>query len=242
MLAGDVAGAVTVFGELGGLNEAVNDVVGRHAASYGGLLATTVVGEWDGARAAAAHTRRTASAALLDDGAAAVGEMGMLAMIDFLSGVDEPGLSTEAVVDIEWPTPEMAAATTAYFGAVHARGGRVVDAQLLLDRTRQLLPDLGRDGYWLATISMVADTCHRTGDRTAAGLVCDLLAPALELTITDPGLIYRGAAAHFAGLAASVLGRTAEATELLRAGLATHERHGSTWMAERSRAALAATA
>jgi hypothetical protein len=39
-----------------------------------------------------------------------------------------------------------------------------------------------------------------------------------------------------------VLGRTAEATEMLRAGLATHERHGSTWMAERSRAALAATA
>ena len=119
-----------------------------------------------------------------------------------------------------------------------ARGGQLDEAQRCSTALRPLLPDLVRDGYWLATLSMVADTCHRTGDAAPQRSSLDLLTPAIDLTITDPGLIYRGAAAHFAGLAASVLGRTDLAVELLRTGLATHERHGSTWMAARSHAAL----
>ena len=211
---GEVADAIDVFADLEASSDAVNDVVGRHAASYGRLLATTVVGDWDGARAAAARSRRTASAALLDEGAGIMAEMGMIGMLRFLSGVGEPVVAPGAR-NIEWPTPEMAATTNAYFGALLAQGGQLEEAQRFLDRTRTLLPDLGRDGYWLATLAMVADTCFRTGDGRQPSSSSDLLIPALELTITDPGLLYRGAAAHFAGLAASVLGRRDEAVELL---------------------------
>ncbi len=160
--------------------------------------------------------------------------MGMRGMIDFLSGAEQYVRGT-AGLDIEWPTPEMAATVIAYSAAVHARHDR---PEPLVDRTRELLPGLTRDGYWLATLAMAADACHRTSDQTTAELVGEMLAPALDLTITDPGLRYRGAAAHFAGLTADTLGRREEAIELLQTGLAAHERHGATWMADRSRAAL----
>jgi DNA-binding SARP family transcriptional activator len=239
--AGDLDGALATFAELETLADATNDVVGRHAASYGRLLCTTVVGDWAGARAAAAHTRQTASEALFDEGAAIMGEMGMLGVIDFLSDVEQPHTLT-AAADIEWPTPEMAAAVIAYSAATHARHDRLDEAQPLLDHIQDLLPDLTRDGYWLATVAMTADACHCAGHREVAAMVRELLTPALDLTITDPGLLYRGAAAHFAGLAADTLGRRDDAVELLHAGLATHERHGATWMADRSHAALSATA
>lgn len=55
----------------------------------------------------------------------------------------------------------------------------------------------------------------------------------------DPGLLYRGAAGHHAGLAAATCGRVDLAGELLRAAVDVHVRHGSPWMADESRRALA---
>ena len=92
--------------------------------------------------------------------------------------------------------------------------------------------------YWLAVLSTAAEAAHRCQHTAAADILSELLTPCTALTITDPGLFYRGAAAHFAGLAAAVLQRP-EATDLLRAGLEIHQRHGAHWMVERSRAALA---
>ena len=184
--------------------------------------------------------RQTSSEALLSDGAAILAEFGMLAIIDLLSGNTAAVVGAEAVADIEWPTPEMAAAADTTFGAMLAADGQLDGAGALMRTTRRLLPDLVRDQYWLATLSMAADTTSATGDGSAAEILLELLTPALDLTVTDPGLLYRGAAAHFAGLAAAVLGRTDLAVELLHTGLATHERHGSGWMAARSRAALSA--
>ena len=151
-------GALAVFAELEAATEAANDIVGRHAASYGELFATTIVGDWDGARAAAARTRQTSSEALLEDGAAILAEFGMLAIIDLLSGNTAAVVGAEAVADIEWPTPEMAAAANAAFGAMLAADGQLDGRARRCASRGRLLPDLVRDQYWLATLSMAADT------------------------------------------------------------------------------------
>ena len=109
---------------------------------------------------------------------------------------------------------------------------------MTLDRLVSTLPHVERGGYWLATLSMAAEAAHRCQHAATADILSELLTPCAALTITCPGLIYRGAAAHFAGLAAAVLQRP-EATDLLHTGLRIHQRHGARWMAERSRAALA---
>jgi hypothetical protein len=58
-----------------------------------------------------------------------------------------------------------------------------------------------------------------------------------HLTILDPGLCYRGAAADAEGPAATC-GRRTEAADLLAAGLPHHLQHGSPWMASPSEDAL----
>ena len=145
VLIGDASGALAVFAELEAATETANDIVGRHAASYGGLFATTIVGDWEGARAAAARMRQTSSEALLEDGAAILAEFGMLAIIDLLSGNTAAVVGAEAVADIEWPTPEMAAAANAAFGAMLAADGQLDGAGALMRITRRLLPT------WCAT-------------------------------------------------------------------------------------------
>jgi hypothetical protein len=96
-----------------------------------------------------------------------------------------------------------------------------------------------RDSYWLATLSMLADAAHLAGHRPIADAVAECLQAVVHLTIADPGLCYRGTAAHAAGLAAATCGRRREAVALLSDGLAAHRRHGSPWMARRSQVALA---
>jgi hypothetical protein len=235
VLTGDVAGALARFRDLDAVTAADHDVVGHHAASYGHVLAATVAGDWAGARVAAARVRRTAADAMFDDGTAILGERGMVAIIELLEGVARPVAWSE----IEWPTPEMTAAVAAYGAVTAAQRGAFDDADAALGRLGELMPGVARDGYWLSTVSLIASAASLTENRAGAALAADLLAPVVAFTVTDPGLVYRGSAAHFAGLAAGVVGRP-EAVELLREGLDVHQRHGATWMAERSRAAIRA--
>ncbi len=234
VLGGDIATALERFGELAADATAADDVVALHAANFRGLLAATTVGDWDAARAAASRARTSAVAALLDDATATLMEGGMLRAIDMLTSC-EP---LPAMPHIEWPTIELNAFSEADRSLAHARSGQSEHAAATLDRLVTTLPHVERDAYWLATLSMAAEAAHRCKHRAAADLVSELLTPCDGWTITDPGLIYRGAAAHFAGLAAAVLQRP-EATDLLHTGLQIHQRHGARWMAERSRAALA---
>ena len=159
----------------------------------------------------------------------------MLRTIDMLTSCQPPPPTTH---DVEWPTIEINAMSEASRSLAHARAGQITQAAVTLDHLVTTLPDVERGMYWLAVLSMAADAAHRCQHAAAADILSELLTPCTALTITDPGLIYRGAAAHFAGLAAAVL-RRPEAADLLRAGLQIHQRHGAQWMVERSRAALA---
>src|SRR5262245_9477546 len=121
-----------------------------------------------------------------------------------------------------------------------ARSGRPEDAAAALGAIEPgSLAEVDRDSYWLATLSMLADAAHLAGSRAVAEAVAECLRPVQQLTILDPGLCYRGAAAHAAGLAAATCGRRRQAADLLSEGLATHSRHDSAWMVGRSQDALA---
>jgi hypothetical protein len=85
---------------------------------------------------------------------------------------------------------------------------------------------------------MLADAAYLTVCRPISDVVAECLEPVLALTIADPGLCYRGSAAHAAGLAAATCGRRTQAIDLLAAGLAVHLAHGSIWMARRSQHAI----
>jgi hypothetical protein len=171
---------------------------------------------------------------LFDEATGAVAYGAMLRVFGMLER-SAPPLPRMAM---EWPTPEMDATASAFDAVSSAHGGQLDDANAALDRLATLLPTITRDAYWLATLSMVAEASHRCTHGSSAEVAYTLLEPAVELTITDPGLIYRGSAAHFAGLAAAAIGRDPTARQLLLEGLTTHERHGSPWMAARSRAAI----
>ncbi len=234
VLAGDIAMALDRFDELRADATAANDVVALHAANYGAVLAATTVGDWAAARAAASTVRASAMAALFDTATATLGEGGMLGVIQVLTSCEPP----PEIHHIEWPTIEMNASSDAWRSLAHSRAGQIAQAAATLDRLVTMLPDVEHGSYWLSTLSMAAASAHRCKHAAAAEILSELLTPCATWTITDPGLIYRGAAAHFAGLAAAVLQRPA-AIDLLHTGLQIHQRHGARWMADQSRAALA---
>ena len=163
-------------------------------------------------------------------------EMGMLGVVELLSGPAD----VAPLAPIEWPLPSMELAVRAWHTNCVARAGqmdRALDALQHMDATG--IADVERDGYWLPTLSMLADAAHLTGCRPIAEAVASCLRAHVELTIVDPGLIYRGTAAHAAGLVAATCDHHDDAVDLLSIALSTHETHGSPWMAERSRRALA---
>ncbi len=235
VLAGDIATALDRFRELEADATVANDVVALHAASYGAVLAATTVGDWDAARAAASRASASAVAAHFDTATATLMEGGMLWTINMLTSCQPPPATTH---DVDWPTLEINATAEAGRSLALARAGQIAQASATLDRLVTMLPQVERGMYWLAVLSTAAEAAHRCQHTAAADILSELLTPCAALTITDPGLAYRGAAAHFAGLAALVLQRP-EATDLLHAGLEIHQRHGAQWMVERSRAALA---
>jgi DNA-binding SARP family transcriptional activator len=232
---GDVAGACRALDGLDAEGSACRDPGARFSASHVGVLRATVAGDWPAARAAAAACRALSEAVAVEPGDAALMEMGMLAIIDLLGGPS----AVPTMAPLEWPVPSLALSAKAWHADCLARVGRPGEAAVEL---AAIGPDavagVERDGYWLPTLSMLADAAHLAGSRAVADAVDGCLRPVAEVTIVDPGLCYRGAAAHAAGLAAATCGRRRDAFELLSDGLARHREQGSPWMAERSQDAL----
>jgi hypothetical protein len=133
----------------------------------------------------------------------------------------------------------MALAVKAGHADALARVGRLDEAAAELTAIGpEAVAGVERDGYWLPTLSMLADAAYLAGSRALADVVHECLRPVAHMTIVDPGLCYRGTAAHAAGLAATTCGRLDAARDLLAAGLARHREHGSPWMTQRSEDAL----
>ena len=180
--------------------------------------------------------RAAADAALIDPAGGALLETGMLGIIDLLAGPTHVG----KLPPVEWPMPSMELSVQAWYADCLARSGATEKAcEALAAIDQSFVVDVDHDAYWLATLSMLADAVHLTSDTHLGAAVWECLQPVTDLTIFDPGLMYRGSAAHAAGLAAATCGRHRDAVELVTVGLARHEKHSSPWMIERSRHALA---
>ena len=236
VLEGDITGAGAALDRLGEEAAECGDTGAAFHASQVAVLRTTVAGDWSAARTAVKSVCAAADAAGFDPAGTAMHRMGLLGVISMLEGPAE----VMPLPPIEWPLPSMELSVAAWHANCHARAGRIDQAGETLNRIDPAtISEIERDGYWLATLSMLADAAFLTRSVTIAEAVVDCLMPLTDLTIADPGLGYRGAAAHFAGLAAATCGHRDEAVELLSRGLATHETHGSAWMTARSHEALA---
>ena len=88
---------------------------------------------------------------------AALQEMGTLGIISLLSGpTDVPPLPP-----IEWPMPSMEVSAKSWHANCLARDGQIANAAGVLDDIDlAFVTDGDRDGYWLATLSMLADAAH----------------------------------------------------------------------------------
>jgi DNA-binding SARP family transcriptional activator len=235
VIEGDVAGARAALERLDDEAMVCGDSGAAFAASHADLLRASVAGDWSGARTAATTVSARADAAGFDPAGTSLQRMGMLGIIRLLAGPTD----VAPLAPIEWPLPGMELSVRAWHANCLARAGRIdraADALSCIDPGTVSLVE--RDGYWLPTLSMLADAAHLADVAPIAEAVIECLRPVTDLTIVDPGLIYRGAAAHSAGLAAATCGHHHEAIELLSLGLATHQKHGSPWMTARSRHAL----
>ena len=232
---GDLAGAADALDELRVEADRCEDAGGRFAASYLPLLRASVRGDWPAARHAASDVRAAGEAALLDPMGAALQEMGMLGIISLLSGPTD----VAPLPPIEWPMPSMEVSAKSWHANCLARAGQTAQAVAVLNEIdSSVVVDGDRDTYWLSTLSMLADAAHLAGHAATAEAVWECLRPVAEMTILDGALIYRGAAAHFAGLAAAACGHERQARELLAEGLERHAAHQSPWMLAQSQAAI----
>jgi hypothetical protein len=180
--------------------------------------------------------RARGEAVAVEPGDGALMEMGMLSIIDLLAGQSQ----APARPPLDWPVPSLDLTARAWHANAQARVGRPAEAAVALAAIGpHAVVEVERDGYWLATLSMLADAAYLAGSPPVAGAVHECLRPVAQVTIVDPGLCYRGTAAHATGLAAATCGRHREARDLLSAGLARHREHGSPWMTQRSEDALA---
>ena len=233
---GDVEGACRALDDLEAEASACRDPVARFSASIVGVLRASVAGDWPAARAAVALTRARSEAVDVEPGDTALMEMGYLGVIDLLAGPSH----VRALAPLDWPVPSMELSVKAGHADALARVGRLDEAAAELAAIRpDTVAGVERDGYWLPTLSMLADAAYLAGSRAVADVVHECLRPVAHMTIVDPGLCYRGTAAHAAGLAAATCGRRDAARDLLSAGVARHREHGSPWMTRRSEDALA---
>jgi DNA-binding SARP family transcriptional activator len=233
---GDVTGACRDLDALDAVGATHGDAGARYAAAHVSVLRATVVGDWAAARAAAGGLRAAGEGLVFAAGDAALMEMGMRGVIDLLAA----STTAPAAAPLDWPVPSMALSVAAWHADRLARAGRIAEAAVALAAiSPETVLDVERDGYWLPTLSMLADAAHLAGCPPMADAVGECLRPATRLTIVDPGLCYRGTAAHAAGLAAATCERHGEAGDLLRAGLVSHREHRSSWMVARSEDALA---
>ncbi len=234
---GDFAGAGRALDDLDAEGAACVDLGrARHAAGHRAVLRATVAGDWRAARAGAAAIRVLGEPILLEPADGALMEMGMRGVIDLLAGPTE----VPTLPPLDWPVPSMELNVRAWHADSLARSGRADDAATALGAIDPVsVAQVDRDSYWLATLSMLADAAHLAACPAVADAAGEVLGPVSHLTILDPGLNYRGAAAHAAGLADATCGRRSRAAAMLSEGLAAHRRHGSPWMARRSQETLA---
>jgi DNA-binding SARP family transcriptional activator len=234
---GDVAAAEAALDRLGQEAAECGDAGAVYAASPVAALRATVAGDWSAARAAVGTVCAAAAAAGLEPTGTAMQRVGMLGVIALLAGPTD----VAPLPAIEWPQPALALAALAWHADCLARAGRIEDAAKSLAAIEPAtISDVERDAYWLPTLSMLADAAYVAGSVAIAEAVGDCLESLTDLTIVDPGLIYRGSAAHAAGLAAATCGQRDAAVDLLTRGQRIHDEHRSPWMTERSRHALTA--
>ncbi len=232
---GDISRALSLLDELAQAAETSGDRVATYAATYRGMLAASIVGDWAQAREAVAAITAAGEAALFDPTAARLGALGLLGIIDLYEGRPVGNVP----MAMEWPRPSMEFAVRVWYADGLARNGDVeAAAKALTDIVPADLFDLERDCYWLPTLGLLADAAHRSDNAAIAEALGELVEPVLPLTIVDPGCLYRGSVAHAAGLAAATCGRRALAIDLLSEAAAIHDRQGSPWMVRESRAAL----
>ena len=234
-LKGDVGRAASLLDELAQLAVISGDRVATYAAAHRGLLTASVTGDWAQARQAVADVRAAGEDAHFDPTAARLEAFALSGIIDLFEGVP-PRFTPPA---IEWPQPSMGFAVRAWHADGLARSGDVeAAAKALTDIAPADLFDLERDAYWLPTMGLLADAAYRADNAGIAEAIVELVQGVLALTIVDGGSLYRGSVAHAAGLASATCGRRSEAASLLAEAAAIHDRQGSRWMADESRAAL----
>ncbi len=234
-LRGDVARAGSLLHELEQLAVTAGDRVATYAAAHRGVLAASITGDWPQARQAVADVQAAGEDAHFDPTAARLEAFAVSALIDLFEGMS-PGFTPPA---IEWPQPSMEFAVRAWHADGLARSGHVeAAAKALTEIVPADLFDLDRDSYWLPTMGLLADAAYRADNPGIAEAVVELVGGVLSLTIVDSACLYRGSVAHAAGLASATCGRRSEAAGLLAEAAATHDRQGSRWMADESKAAL----
>ncbi len=200
------------------------------------LLRASVSGDWNAARGAAAALRMLQAKRLFDPNAAALQEMGILGILAMHEGT----AFTDGATYLEWPTDPLTWSMWAWDAASSAQSGNLDRATVLLDGVASAeLSALERDGYFLPLLAMLADAAHRCGHQAVAESVAQHVEPFIGMTIVDPGLLYRGAASHAAGLVASTRGHRDAARALLNDAVELHRAHRSRWMLQRSLDALA---
>ena len=121
--------------------------------------------------------------ALIDPAGGALQEMGMLGIIGLLEGPTD----VVPLPPIEWPMPSMELSFRAWHADCLARAGRIEHAaEALTLIAPSFVTDVDHDGYWLATLSMLADAAHLTGDASTGAAVWQALRSVTHLTIVDP--------------------------------------------------------
>jgi AAA ATPase-like protein len=107
--------------------------------------------------------------------------------------------------------------------------GRTDDARRAFEAlTGGHLAEVPRDGEWLSTVALLVSTGARIGDTRRTGQLGELLAPYAErAVIAGRGAICLGPVSRFAGIAAAVAGRPAEAIAHLEHALEMARRWGA---------------
>ncbi len=233
---GDLAGAADALDELRVEADRCEDAGGRFAASYLPLSARKCARRLAGSTAR--RQRREScgrGGALGSDGRGAAGDGHARHHLAALGSDRRGPTASDRVADaVDGGEREVVARELPRTGGPDRAGGRHARTR----STSSVVVDGDRDTYWLATLSMLADAAHLAGHAATAAAVWECLRPLAELTVLDGALIYRGAAAHFAGLAAAACGHEREASELLAEGLERHAAHQSPWMVAQSQAAI----
>jgi DNA-binding CsgD family transcriptional regulator len=116
---------------------------------------------------------------------------------------------------------------------IAAELGRGDEARSELDRLAEnQFQDLPDDGaWWMQNAARLAEVCAFLRDARRAALLYDLLLPATERYVVNPGkpapAVYHGAVAHYLGLLATTQHRWDEAVRHFEDALALHLRMGA---------------